>query len=88
MDQKSIVGKCERRKAQAAGSRDLLSPFGEQAVNLRVNPRVLEHVTRGIGLEHCFDNRVLNAGVLGIVALVVIDGEDSLGFGSPQELLQ
>jgi len=44
---------------------------------------VLEHVTRGIGFEHCFDNGVLNAGVLGIVALVVIDPDNGLGFGSP-----
>ena len=29
-----------------------------------MNPRVLEHVTRGIGFEHCLDYGVLNAGVL------------------------
>ena len=53
-----------------------------------MNPRVLEHVTRGIGFEHCFDNGVLNAGVLGIVALVVIDADNGLGFGSPQQFQQ
>ena len=26
-----------------------------ELINRRVNPRVLEHVTRGIGFEHCFD---------------------------------